>query len=164
VKLKIFEEARLQFRKENAWWRENRDIKTLFAQEFLATLRDIQRVPGAGPVYVEKRGRTIHKWLMPKTRCHVYYRDSPLPRLDTPSPLALARCARSDRRPFVATPHRPKQESSIPTRRCSNRTAGYRFESSVPSELVANATSSSNSKWESSRDGHRRRYSTRRGR
>jgi hypothetical protein len=62
---------------ENAWWRENRDIKTLFAQEFLATIRHIQRVPGAGPVYVERRGRAIRKWLMPKTRCHIYYRVVP---------------------------------------------------------------------------------------
>jgi hypothetical protein len=74
VKLKIFEEARQQFREENAWWRENRDIKTLFAQEFLVTIRQIQKVPGAGPVYVERRGRAIRKWLMPKTRCHIYYR------------------------------------------------------------------------------------------
>ncbi len=74
MKLKVFEEARLQFRKENTWWRENRDAKNLFALEFLATLRDIRKVPGAGPVYVEKRGRTIRKWLMPKTRCHIYYR------------------------------------------------------------------------------------------
>ena len=77
MKLKIFEEARLQFRTENAWWRENRDAKTLFAQEFIATIRDIQKVPGAGPIYVEKRGRIIRKWLMPKTRCHVYYRFEP---------------------------------------------------------------------------------------
>lgn len=63
VKLKIFEEARQQFRNENAWWRGNRDIKTLFAQEFLVTIRQIQKVPGAGPVYVERRGRAIRKWL-----------------------------------------------------------------------------------------------------
>ena len=55
MKLKIFDEARLQFRTENAWWRENRDAKTLFAQEFIATIRDIQKVPGAGPIYVEKQ-------------------------------------------------------------------------------------------------------------
>ena len=77
MKLEIFEETRSQFRRENAWWQENRDAKTLFAQEFLATLRNIQRVPGAGPIYVEKRGRTIRKWLMPKTRCHIYYRFDP---------------------------------------------------------------------------------------
>ena len=56
MKLKIFEEARLQFRKENAWWRENRDAKTLFAQEFLATIRDIQKAPGAGGGHAEVTG------------------------------------------------------------------------------------------------------------
>ena len=35
MKLEIFEEARSQFRKENAWWQANRDAKALFAQEFL---------------------------------------------------------------------------------------------------------------------------------
>jgi hypothetical protein len=74
VKLKIFEEARLQFHIENAWWREHRDATSLFAWEFLATLRDIQRMPGAGPIYVQRQGRTIRRCLMPKTRCHVYYR------------------------------------------------------------------------------------------
>ncbi len=74
MKLKVFIEARLQFRKENAWWREHRDAKTLFAQEFLTTIRDIQKMPEVGPIYLQRRGRTIRKWLMPKTRCHVYYR------------------------------------------------------------------------------------------
>jgi hypothetical protein len=77
VKLRIFEQARVQFHIENAWWRENRDAKTLFAQEFLTALRDIRHMPAAGPVFAQKRGRTIRKWLMPKTRCHVYYRFDP---------------------------------------------------------------------------------------
>ncbi len=67
MKLRIFEEARVQFQKANAWWRENRDAKTLFAQEFLTVLRDIRHMPSAGPIYVQRRGRTIRKWLMPKT-------------------------------------------------------------------------------------------------
>jgi hypothetical protein len=61
VKLMIFEEARLQFFKEDAWWRANRDTKALFAREFLAPTRNIQRLPGAGPIYAKKRGRVIRE-------------------------------------------------------------------------------------------------------
>lgn len=71
------ERARLQFLKEDSWWRENRERKGLFAEEFLAVIGLIQKTPTAGSIYVVKRGRTIRKWLMPKTRCHVYYRYEP---------------------------------------------------------------------------------------
>jgi hypothetical protein len=77
VQIDILERARLQFLKEDSWWRENRDVKELFAQEFLTAIRQIQDTPTAGRIYATKRGRTIRKWLMPKTRCHVYYRYEP---------------------------------------------------------------------------------------
>lgn len=74
MKLKILEEARDQYRAQNAWWREHRDAKTLFAQEFLAAIRHLRTAPETGALYARKRGRAIRRWLMPKTEYHVYYR------------------------------------------------------------------------------------------
>lgn len=74
MKLKILKEARDQYRSQNAWWREHRDTKTLFAQEFLAAIRSLHTTPEAGPLYAWRRGRSIRRWLMPKTGYHVYYR------------------------------------------------------------------------------------------
>jgi plasmid stabilization system protein ParE len=74
VKLEILEEARTQYREASAWWHEHRDAKSLLAQEFLAAIRTLQTVPETGQVYVQMRGRTIRRWLMPKTKYHIYYR------------------------------------------------------------------------------------------
>jgi hypothetical protein len=38
VKLVLLEEAQQQFQAEDAWWRENRDAKDLFIEEFSAVL------------------------------------------------------------------------------------------------------------------------------
>ncbi len=74
MKLEILEEARAQYRRQNAWWRQHRDAKTLFAEEFLAALRHLRNAPESGSLYARKRGRTIRRWLMPKTKYHIYYR------------------------------------------------------------------------------------------
>ena len=74
MKLEILEEARDQYRTQNAWWREHRDAKTLFAQEFLAAIRHLRAAPETGALYARRRGRTIRRWLMPKIGYHVYYR------------------------------------------------------------------------------------------
>lgn len=74
MKLKTLQEARARYRMQSAWWREHRDAKTLFAQEFLAAIRHLRTVPETGSLYALKRGRAIRRWLMPKTEYHVYYR------------------------------------------------------------------------------------------
>ena len=74
MKLEILDEARAQYRKQSAWWREHREAKTLFAQEFLAAIRHLQTAPETGALYARRRGRAIRRWLMPKTEYHVYYR------------------------------------------------------------------------------------------
>jgi hypothetical protein len=74
VRLKILEEARAQYRKQSAWWREHRDAKALFAEEFLVAIRRLRAAPETGSLYARKRGRAVRRWLMPKTEYHVYYR------------------------------------------------------------------------------------------
>lgn len=74
MKLKILEEARDQYRAQNAWWREHRDAKTLFVREFLPAIRHLRTAPEIGALYARRRGRAIRRWLMPKTEYHVDYR------------------------------------------------------------------------------------------
>ncbi|HEY5959448.1 MAG TPA: hypothetical protein VIV60_22975 [Polyangiaceae bacterium] len=73
MRVLLLDEASAQFEAEDAWWRENRDRKELFVDEFEATLRRIVELPQAGQRYRCKGGCLIQRWLMSKTRCHVYY-------------------------------------------------------------------------------------------
>ncbi len=74
MRIEILEEARDQYRAQNAWWREHRDAKTLFAQEFLAAIRHLRTAPESGVIYCWRRSRAIRRLLMPKTEYHIYYR------------------------------------------------------------------------------------------
>jgi hypothetical protein len=69
----LLEEAQRQFEAEDAWWREHRDAKGLFLEEFEETLRHLSIAPGSGQRYRRARGKLIQRWMMKKTRCHVYY-------------------------------------------------------------------------------------------
>jgi hypothetical protein len=56
------------------WWRANRPATAeLFEQEFLDAVTLIAERPEVFPVALEMRGRTIHRVLMEKTSCHLYY-------------------------------------------------------------------------------------------
>jgi plasmid stabilization system protein ParE len=58
---------------EDEWWRENRDAKELFTDEFEQTLERVAASPEVGQTYRATRGKLIQRVLMKKTRCHVYY-------------------------------------------------------------------------------------------
>ena len=73
MKIVLLEEAQRRFEAEDAWWRENRDVKALFIEEFLAVLGQISSMPEVGQRYRRTRGKVIQRVLMKKTRCHVYY-------------------------------------------------------------------------------------------
>ena len=73
MKLVLLDEAQQQFEAEDAWWRENRDAKDLFVEEFSAVLGRISSMPEVGQRYRRTRGKLIQRMLMKKTRCHVYY-------------------------------------------------------------------------------------------
>lgn len=67
----------MHFEAEDAWWREHRDAKELFVQEFEQMLRQIESLPETGQRYRLARGKLIQRMLMKKTRCHVYYLHDP---------------------------------------------------------------------------------------
>jgi len=73
VKIVLLAEAQRRFEAEDEWWRDNRDAKELFLDEFEQTLEQIGSNPERGQAYRLTRGKLIQRMLMRKTRCHVYY-------------------------------------------------------------------------------------------
>ena len=73
MRIVLLAEARRRFEVEDEWWRENRDAKELFTDEFEQTLERLAANPAAGQAYRVTRGKLIQRLLMKKTRCHVYY-------------------------------------------------------------------------------------------
>lgn len=67
-------EAAAMLESRKRWWRENRTaIADLFEQEFLEAVTLIGERAALLPVALEIRGRAIHRILMKKTACHLYY-------------------------------------------------------------------------------------------
>jgi hypothetical protein len=73
VRIVLLAEAQRRFEAEDEWWREHRDAKELFAEEFERTLEFLRTMPGIGQRYRLARGKLIQRVLMKKTGCHVYY-------------------------------------------------------------------------------------------
>ena len=73
MKIVLLEEAQRRFEAEDTWWRENREVKALFIEEFSAVLGQSSSMPEVGQRYRRTRGKVIQRVLMKKTRCHVYY-------------------------------------------------------------------------------------------
>ena len=70
----ITPEGEAQLATRRTWWRENRPkAPDLFDRELATAVRRIGRNPEAYPVFAERRGRTIRRCLMLKTRCHLYF-------------------------------------------------------------------------------------------
>ncbi len=74
MKVDLSPEAEEQAEACDAWWRENRpDAHDLFAHELAATRAQLASVPKIGVVWRIVRGKPVRKFLMPRTRHHVYY-------------------------------------------------------------------------------------------
>jgi hypothetical protein len=72
LKVELSDEAKLQAREENAWWRKNRDSKRLFAEELRAARKALKDGP-KHQIYAYIDGQPVRRLLLEKTRCHVYY-------------------------------------------------------------------------------------------
>lgn len=73
VQIILLAEAQRRFEAEDEWWREHRDVKDLFVEEFTQTLERLGEMPEIGQRYRTARGVLIQRVLMKKTRCHIYY-------------------------------------------------------------------------------------------
>lgn len=60
----LLDEAQRRFEAEDEWWRENRDAKELFVEEFERTLEQLSSMPGIGQRYRLARGKLIQRVLM----------------------------------------------------------------------------------------------------
>jgi plasmid stabilization system protein ParE len=69
--LRLTRRALADAKRKKTWWQRHRDAAELFEQEFNAALERIAATPELGQ-RVEQRV-WVRRWLMPKTRNHVYY-------------------------------------------------------------------------------------------
>ena len=74
MKVELSPEAQAQALVRQRWWVENRPAAPdAFADELEAALRELGERPLTAAVVVERGGVPIRRWLLPKTRCHLYY-------------------------------------------------------------------------------------------
>ena len=67
MKIVLLAEAQRRFEAEDEWWRENREAKDLFLDEFEQSLERIGSNPERGQAYRLTRGKRIQRVLMQKT-------------------------------------------------------------------------------------------------
>ncbi len=72
MRVELSDEAKVQGREENSWWRKNRDSKGLFAAELRAARKVLKEAP-KHRIYAYIDGEPVRRLLLEKTRCHVYY-------------------------------------------------------------------------------------------
>ncbi len=66
-------DAAAQISARREWWRDHRDkAPELFDIELAEAIERLGRTAGSLPVFAMRSGRTIRRYLMPKTRCHLY--------------------------------------------------------------------------------------------
>lgn len=65
--------AKRELQRLDKWWRENRDYKDVFIDEFEHTVMTIEDMPNIGRRYRTSRGNEVLCVLMPTTRFHIFY-------------------------------------------------------------------------------------------
>ena len=74
MRVELRPEAYAQILARHAWWVENRpSAPDLFAGELAVALADLAALAKSVPVVVRREGVEIRRWLLPETRCHLYY-------------------------------------------------------------------------------------------
>lgn len=73
MNVRLTPEAEAQAEACDAWWRENRDVRDLFARELRDTKARLVSKPKIGTVYTILDGKPMRRVLMRKTGHHVYF-------------------------------------------------------------------------------------------
>lgn len=74
-RIEVAERAQQDVERLGLWWRMHREkAPDLFEEELTAAYSTIQEHPEYGQRYRVVRGKQVWRWLMPKTKRHVYYR------------------------------------------------------------------------------------------
>lgn len=66
--------AGAQVDRRRVWWRANRSEHELFDEEFDSAIEALEERASELPVVRTIRGHDIRRWLMRRTRCHLYFR------------------------------------------------------------------------------------------
>ncbi|WP_437675727.1 type II toxin-antitoxin system RelE/ParE family toxin [Sorangium sp. So ce131] len=73
-RLRVAEEADTQIRQIDAWWRTNRpEAPDLFSFELAEALESLIDSPTLGTLYTERRGVTIRRLILHRSRYHIYF-------------------------------------------------------------------------------------------
>lgn len=74
TQLRIAPRAEGHIRTVSAWWRKHRPAAPLlFALEVADALELLAAMPTLGVYYAQRRGRTIRRLLLPRSRYHIYF-------------------------------------------------------------------------------------------
>ena len=73
MRVDISKRARRDAERIDAWWREHRDARELFAQEFQEAIRFLKTVAHPGTPFPTERRPGLRRLLLPKTERHVYF-------------------------------------------------------------------------------------------
>jgi plasmid stabilization system protein ParE len=72
--LRVAPRAEGHIRRISAWWREHRPAAPrLFALEVADALELLATMPTLGVYYAQRRGQTIRRLLLPRSRYHIYF-------------------------------------------------------------------------------------------
>jgi plasmid stabilization system protein ParE len=74
MRLRLTPRALADAKRKKEWWQHHRDAADLFEQELDAILERIAASPALGQRVEQRVGDVwVRRWLMPKTRNHIYY-------------------------------------------------------------------------------------------
>src|SRR5213595_3429578 len=74
MKLVVAPEAAEQILARKQWWRANRSkAPERFDEELAAALTAISERPDSFPVFSARGGQMVRRYLLVKTRCHLYF-------------------------------------------------------------------------------------------
>ena len=97
-------EAAGQLRARRIWWRENRDkAPDLFERELAEAIGRLGRSAGTLPIFVRRAGHVVRRYLMPKTRCHLYLEVT-----DAPAEVVVLAAGGSQRKRPKTLPMSPR--------------------------------------------------------
>ena len=78
MNVRLTPDAEEQAEASDSWWREDRkEARDLFARELAASKAQLVSTPKIGIVYAVVRGQPVRKFLMPRTRHHIFYAIDP---------------------------------------------------------------------------------------
>ena len=74
MKVRLSGRAEREVERIHRWWAQHRDARDLFLEELAQAQVQLMESPEAGVAWRVRGGGVVRRWLLPKTKYHVYYR------------------------------------------------------------------------------------------